>query len=206
MSSKKQLNLTQIHTDHQHGFFQGKILTDREYLGRVVESFRTLGLRVVLTQGSWDLIHIGHARYMKQAKQLGDILVVGVDSDEKIRHRKGPDRPVVPQSERLEMVSHLRYPDIVVLKEADDPKWHLIKTVSPDVLVVTKRQKYNEKEIKEIKKYCREIVALESQATTSTSAKIRHLQINTAQKLEKVLTPKLVETIQSVLKGMNEIM
>lgn len=183
--------------------FGGKIVPDNERLEEIVRSCKSLGLRIVLTQGSWDLIHIGHARYMCEAKKHGDILVVGVDSDEKIRIRKGPDRPIVPQQERLEMVSHLRYVDFVALKRHDDPKWNLIKLVRPDVLVVTKRQEYTEKQIAELKKYCGEIIQLESQATTSTSAKIRDLQINTAQKLEKALTPRLVKTIKDVLGGID---
>lgn len=98
-------------------------------LNAVVESLKILGAKIVLTQGSYDLVHIGHARYLEAAKKRGDVLIVGVDSDKKIQARKGPERPVVPEDERMEMVMHLRPVDIVVLKNLKDPKWHLIKIV-----------------------------------------------------------------------------
>ena len=180
-------------------FFGGKAVLDNKRLKEVIGHCKGLGLKIVLTQGSWDLIHIGHARYMREAKKHGDILVVGVDSDEKIRARKGPERPIVPEDERLEMVTHLRYVDLVALKQLKDPKWNLIKLVCPDVLIITKRQEYTKQQQRELKKYCGKVVELESQATTSTSAKIRRLQINTAQKLERSLTPKLIRTIEEVL-------
>jgi D-beta-D-heptose 7-phosphate kinase/D-beta-D-heptose 1-phosphate adenosyltransferase len=136
---------------------------------------------------------------LREAKKHGDLLVVGIDSDEKIKHRKGPERPVVPQEERIEMLTHLRYVDLVFLKELKDPKWSLIKAISPDVLIATK-ETYNKKQIKELKKYCGEVKVLEPMATTSTSAKIRRLQIGTAKKLGQALTPKILKTIQEVLE------
>ncbi len=161
---------------------------------------RGLGLKIVLTQGTFDLIHIGHARYMEEAKRHGDLLIVGVDSDAKVRARKGPDRPVVPQSERIEMLTHLRSVDLVVLKELNAPKWALIKAVRPDVLIATK-ETYNAAEIKALEKICGKVVVLNPMATTSTSAKIRLLQINTAKKLEKALTPRLIQAIEETLRG-----
>ena len=110
--------------------------------------------KVILTQGSWDMIHVGHARYLAQAKKHGDVLIVGADSDEKIRHRKGKARPVVPEDERLEMLTYLGSVDYVVLKQLEAPKYSLIKAVKPDVLVVIK-QNYSDKQIKEIQKFCK---------------------------------------------------
>lgn len=179
-----------------------RIVTEIDRLEKMVNGLRALELGIVLTQGSYDLVHIGHARYLESAKKHGDILIVGVDSDQKIRLRKGPERPVVPEQERLEMVSHLRPVDIVYLKKHKDPHWQLIKTVRPDVLIATK-DNYTQKEIKELKKYCKKIIVLERMATTSTSAKIRHLQIGTAQKFERALTPKLIKTIQEALAGVD---
>jgi D-glycero-beta-D-manno-heptose 1-phosphate adenylyltransferase len=178
--------------------FGGKFAPDLDRLKKSINHCKGLGLRIVLTQGTWDLVHIGHARYFAEAKKHGDLLVVGVDSDEKVRARKGPDRPIVPQEERMEMVTHLKHVDLVVLKEHKASKWHLIKLVRPDVLIATK-ETYDSKQIKDLKKYCGKIVVLEPRATTSTSAKIRRLQISTAKKLEKALTPRLIETIQDVL-------
>lgn len=180
--------------------FGGRFVPDYGDLKKIIEHCKGLGLRIVLTQGSWDMLHIGHARYFREAKKHGDLLVVGVDSDEKIRYRKGPERPIVPQEERVEMVAHTRYVDLVALKELKHPKWHLIKTIRPDVLIATK-QTYSKAKVRELKKYCGKVVVMEPQATTSTSAKIRLMQISTAKKLERALTPKLINTISEVLNG-----
>ncbi len=169
-------------------------------LESVVKSLKTLGLNIVLTQGTYDMVHIGHARYFEAAKKHGEVLIVGIDSDAKVRARKGPDRPVVPEAERLEMVTHQRSVDLVYLKEDKAPRWQLIKLVRPDVLIATK-ETYTKAELQELKKYCGKVVVLKPQATTSTSAKIRLLQIGTAKKLEQALTPKLIKTIQDVLNN-----
>ena len=178
--------------------FSDRCFTDFNKLKKCIEHCRGLGLRIVLTQGSWDMAHIGHARYFEEAKKHGDLLVIGVDSDEKISKRKGPGRPVVPQDERLEMLSHLRHVDIVALKEIHYPKWHLIKTIRPDVLWTVK-ETYTGKERSELKKYCGEVIVSPRMATTSTSAKIRLMQINTAQHLKRTLTPRVLEVIEGVL-------
>jgi rfaE bifunctional protein nucleotidyltransferase chain/domain len=179
------------------------MITDHERLVSVVESLKTLEAKIVLTQGSYDLVHIGHARYLETAKKHGDILIVGVDEDEKIRARKGPDRPIVPQDERMEMVLHLRPVDLVVLKRTEDPKWHLIKTVRPDILIAT-QETYDNEEIAQLKEFCGDVIVLDRMATTSTSAKIRHLQISTAHKLEQSITPKLVKALQDAIAGSQE--
>jgi D-glycero-beta-D-manno-heptose 1-phosphate adenylyltransferase len=179
-----------------------QILTETRRLATIVEHLKALGAKIVLTQGSYDLVHIGHARYLEAAKKKGDILIVGIDSDAKIRRRKGPERPIVPEKERLEMVLHLRPVDLVVLKKHTDPKWHLIKTIRPHILIATK-DTYTRKEIAQLKKYCGKVIVLERMATTSTSAKIRHLQMTTAQKLERSLTPKLIKVLQETLGGIS---
>jgi len=183
--------------------FNKRYISDYAKLAEVICHCKGLGLKIVLTQGTYDMVHIGHARYFEEAKKHGDILVVGVDSDEKVRARKGPERPVVPQEERLEMVAHLRPVDVVVLKEYNHPKWHLIKTVKPDVLIATK-ETYNEKQLKDLKKFCGEVIVLDPMATTSTSAKIRKLQIGTAKSLGQALTPKIMNIIEEVLGDIKE--
>jgi len=178
--------------------FNKRYISDFKKLRETIDHLKGLGLRIVLTQGTYDMLHIGHARYFEEAKKHGDVLVIGVDSDEKVRARKGPERPIVPQDERLEMVTHMRSVDIVVLKEQNHPKWHLIKTVRPDVLIATK-ETYDSKQLKDLKTYCGEIIVLDPQATTSTSAKIRKLQISTAKSLGQSLTPKIMNIIEEVL-------
>ncbi len=181
----------------------GRKINDHEDLKTVVDSLKALGAKIVLTQGSYDLVHIGHARYLEAAKKAGDVLIVGIDCDAKIQQRKGPDRPIVPEDERLEMVLHLRPVDFVILKSHDDPKWHLIKAIQPDVLIATE-DTYEPEEIERLKEFCKEVVVLERMATTSTSAKIRHLQITTAEKLEQQLTPKIIALLQETLSKVRE--
>src|SRR3954449_11974547 len=73
--------------------FADRLVPSLEEMTRTVSHLRGLGYSIVLTSGSFDLIHLGHVKYLARAKELGDILVVGVDSDAKIRRRKGDDRP-----------------------------------------------------------------------------------------------------------------
>ncbi|MEN8253598.1 MAG: adenylyltransferase/cytidyltransferase family protein [Patescibacteria group bacterium] len=156
---------------------------------------RREGKKIVLTQGSWDMIHVGHARYLAEAKKHGDVLLVGTDSDEKIRYRKGKGRPVVPEDERLEMLTYLGSVDYVVLKQLEALKYSLIKAVKPDVLVVIK-QNYSDEKLKEIRKYCKKVKVLPRMAMTSTSAKLRRVQIGQAKKIES----KLLKAIEGVLE------
>ncbi|MFZ5377017.1 MAG: adenylyltransferase/cytidyltransferase family protein [Patescibacteria group bacterium] len=176
-----------------------KIFFDLEKITNTVLKHRQKGQRIVLTQGSFDLLHIGHARYCREAKSYGDVLVVAVDSDEKVRQRKGKDRPIVPQEERLEMLTHLAYVDYVFLKDSVLAKWALIKAIKPDTLIAT-AQTYGKDQIKDLKKHCQQIVVLEPMAVTSTSAKLRRMQIGTAKKIQKDLSSKLIKTIEEVLE------
>lgn len=183
---------------HLESSFDKRCVKDHKTLKEFVGHSKALGLRVVLTSGTFDMVHIGHARYLEKAKKHGDLLIVGVDSDKKIKKRKGPERPVVPQDERLEMLTHLRSVDLVFLKELKDPKWALVKAVRPDTLIAVEGT-YTKNQIKDLKKYCGKVVVLKRQATTSTSAKIRLLQMGTAEKLGTALTPKIIKTIEESL-------
>src|SRR3712207_9256771 len=88
--------------------FEERLQPSLDQLSKTVEHLKGIGLKIVLTSGSFDLIHLGHVKYLAKAKREGDVLVVGVDSDAKIRRRKGEDRPMVPEQERLEMLAHQR--------------------------------------------------------------------------------------------------
>lgn len=175
-----------------------RIISKAEEVLPLVKKFRSQGQKIILTQGVFDMVHIGHARYCQEAKKHGDVLIVGVDSDEKVKKRKGPDRPVVPQDERLEMLTYLSSVDVVVLKQITDPKYNLIKLVKPDVLVAT-RDNYTAAEIVKLEELCGKVVVLEPMAVTSTSAKLRLLQIGAAKKISDKLSKKLIDTIEGVL-------
>jgi len=92
------------------------------------------GQRVVLTNGCFDLLHVGHVRYLEAAKAMGDVLVVGVNSDVSVAAIKGPTRPILPQQERAELLAGLACVDAVVIFDQLDPLV-LIQALMPDVLV-----------------------------------------------------------------------
>ena len=101
---------------------------------KILEKERKEGKKIVFTNGCFDLIHAGHVDYLKKAKALGDILVVGLNSDDSIRRIKGEKRPIIPQEMRAEVLSSLKPVDYVVIFEEDTPA-NLIKTIKPDILV-----------------------------------------------------------------------
>lgn len=178
---KREQSSSPIFSDHPN--FETRFVESYDDLAKKVEACRTLGMKIVLTSGSFDLLHIGHMRYIEKAKEYGDVLILGVDSDEKIRSRKGPDRPVVDETERMQMLSHTRSVDFITLKKASDTKWQLINTVQPDILIAT-AETYTPEEIAELENgYCTRVVVLEPQATTSTSARIRRLNIGWSRKI-----------------------
>jgi rfaE bifunctional protein nucleotidyltransferase chain/domain len=172
--------------------FEMRYVPDYERISEIVAALRVLELKVVLTSGSFDILHEGHSMYLEAARGFGDFLIVGLDSDEKLRKRKGPGRPVVPESERLRMVTHQRGVGLVTLKHLDEPRWSLIKAVRPDVLVAT-AETYSADEIAELEaKYCGRVEVLERMATVSTSARLRRLQVDLAQRLSQRL-PELIQ-------------
>ena len=83
------------------------IVLNREQLIERVQAARKSGARIVLANGCFDVLHVGHVRYLAGARELGDVLVVGINSDEQVARLKGPDRPVLPASERAEIVGSL---------------------------------------------------------------------------------------------------
>src|ERR1700754_4265070 len=102
--------------------YDQRLISSLEEMTRTVNHLKGLDFRIVLTSGSFDLIHLGHVKYLARAKEAGGergILVVGVDSDAKIRRRKGDDRPMVPEAERLEMLAYQRPVDYIYLKDED---------------------------------------------------------------------------------------
>lgn len=101
---------------------------------RQIHSARRQGARVVFTNGCFDLLHVGHTRLLRKAKSLGNLLVVGLNSDESIRRLKGPGRPITPQRARVELLSALEAVDFVVLFNEETPE-RLIRQIRPDVLV-----------------------------------------------------------------------
>ena len=174
--------------------FEERLKPTLDELAKTVRHLKGIGLKIVLTSGSFDLVHLGHVKYLAKAKELGDVLVVGVDSDEKIRSRKGEDRPMVPERERLEMLAHQRPVDLIYLKDSDEERWALIKAVEPDVLVLTADHSYTDAEQADLDEIVGRIEILERQATITTSERIRQLHMHLGERIAEVL-PELIRDI-----------
>jgi D-beta-D-heptose 7-phosphate kinase/D-beta-D-heptose 1-phosphate adenosyltransferase len=100
----------------------------------VTRGAQAAGRRVVFTNGVFDLLHPGHIRYLQRARALGDMLIVGVNSDRSVRANKGAERPITPESERAELLSALAAVDHVVVFDEDTPQ-EIVTRLQPDVLV-----------------------------------------------------------------------
>jgi rfaE bifunctional protein nucleotidyltransferase chain/domain len=98
------------------------------------ERLRREGKRVVFTNGCFDLLHPGHVRYLAEARALGDVLIVGLNSDRSVQALKGEGRPILDESERAEVIAALEAVDYVVVFDEDTPQ-ELIARLLPDVLV-----------------------------------------------------------------------
>jgi D-beta-D-heptose 7-phosphate kinase/D-beta-D-heptose 1-phosphate adenosyltransferase len=109
-------------------------IKEKEDLRRIIEDLKAKGRRIVFTNGCFDLLHIGHIRYLEDAKSLGDILVAGVNSDQSIRGLKGNNRPILPQEERTEILSSLGCVDYITVFDEADPL-ELISFLQPHILV-----------------------------------------------------------------------
>jgi D-beta-D-heptose 7-phosphate kinase/D-beta-D-heptose 1-phosphate adenosyltransferase len=105
----------------------------RKELLRIIKDLKTKGKRIVFTNGCFDLLHIGHVRYLEKAKAFGDILVVGVNDDSSVRRLKGPKRPILPEKERAGILSGLGCVDYITIFDEIDPL-KLITSLQPNVL------------------------------------------------------------------------
>jgi len=101
---------------------------------KIRKECRRKGKKVVFTNGCFDIIHVGHIRLLKEASKLGDVLIIGLNSDDSVRKIKGPARPINSLSDRAEVLSSIRYVDYIIAFEEETPR-RLISLLLPDVLV-----------------------------------------------------------------------
>ncbi|HOD59142.1 MAG TPA: D-glycero-beta-D-manno-heptose 1-phosphate adenylyltransferase [Candidatus Syntrophosphaera sp.] len=105
-----------------------------EEAAHLCDNFRSQGKKIIFTNGCFDILHSGHIQYLEQAKALGDILFLGLNSDDSVRRIKGSPRPIVSEKERAFVVAGLQSVDFVVIFEQDTP-YELIRLLKPDILV-----------------------------------------------------------------------
>ncbi|MEW6424297.1 MAG: adenylyltransferase/cytidyltransferase family protein [Bacillota bacterium] len=144
-------------------------------LSKIIEKDRNEGKVIVLANGCFDLLHVGHIRLLAKAKELGDILVVAVNSDRTVRCLKGETRPVINQAERLELVASLAVVDYVALFDELVPI-SIVNTLRPDVFV--KGFGYSPEQLPEyslVLHYGGRVVTFGSLASTSTSGIIQKI-------------------------------
>jgi D-beta-D-heptose 7-phosphate kinase/D-beta-D-heptose 1-phosphate adenosyltransferase len=111
----------------------GEVLS-RGQMKRKADELRASGKKIVFTNGCFDLLHVGHTRYLRNARELGDVLIVGLNSDSSVRKIKGEGRPIVPEGERAEVLASLACVDYVVVFEEDRPD-SLLKSIRPHIHV-----------------------------------------------------------------------
>ena len=103
-------------------------------LKATLDAIKKTGNKVVFTNGCFDLLHAGHTRYLKEAKLIGDYLVIAINSDKSVRGLKGDKRPIVPEAERAELLAALEVVDFVTIFDEPDP-YNVINELKPDFLV-----------------------------------------------------------------------
>jgi D-glycero-beta-D-manno-heptose 1-phosphate adenylyltransferase len=99
-----------------------------------IEALKSIGKKIVFTNGCFDILHVGHARYLYEARGLGDHLIIAVNSDKSVKALKGPERPVINQDERAEMLAALGCVDSVIIFDEETPR-KVIEILMPDILV-----------------------------------------------------------------------
>jgi rfaE bifunctional protein nucleotidyltransferase chain/domain len=160
---------------HQIRLEPGKVVTWEE-LERPLAPLRAGGGRVVFTNGCFDLLHVGHVRYLQAARCLGDALVVGVNSDASVRRLKGEARPVVPEEERAEVLAALACVDYVTIFDESTPE-RLLAYLRPDVHV--KGGDYAEEDLPEaplVRSWGGQVVILPLTPGRSTTELVRKLE------------------------------
>ena len=105
-----------------------------EEVAQFAAGVRARGGKVVFTNGVFDILHPGHIRYLQEARQLGDALIIGINSDRSVGANKGPERPITPEAERAEVLLALEGVDAVAVFDEETPA-EIIKRIEPDVLV-----------------------------------------------------------------------
>ena len=109
----------------------GKVVNQNE-IKKIVEELKSKKIKTVFTNGCFDILHVGHVRYLKESAKYGDILIVGLNSDASVKRLKGSSRPINSENDRAEVLAALGFVDYVVIFEEDTPE-NLLKLIQPDI-------------------------------------------------------------------------
>jgi rfaE bifunctional protein nucleotidyltransferase chain/domain len=153
----------------------GKVVSQEELLSRVAEA-KASRRRIVFTNGCYDLLHPGHIRLLEKSRELGDILILALNSDRSVRENKGAGRPIIPEDERAEVAAALEAVDYVVLFDEPTPR-EIIAKILPDVLV--KGGDWGPNEIvgrEEVEAAGGRVVSIPIEPGYSTSSILEHIQ------------------------------
>lgn len=152
-----------------------KIIKNNNELSNLIREFHRNHVKIIMVNGCFDLFHAGHLSLLKFAKKQGDILIVAINSDYSIKTLKGSSRPIISQSDRLEIIASLIYVDYVVTFDETDPS-KLINIIEPNVIV--KEEEYQHKKISEIsaiEKCAARLIFYKKENYISTSAIINKI-------------------------------
>jgi D-beta-D-heptose 7-phosphate kinase/D-beta-D-heptose 1-phosphate adenosyltransferase len=154
-----------------------KIL-EREALRKKLEELRNKGRKIAFTNGCFDILHVGHVRYLREAKKTADVLVLALNSDSSVRSLKGEEKPLIPENERAEILAALEFIDFVTIFEELTPL-ELINYLKPDILI--KGGDWPEEKVvgrEEVKKWGGRVAIIpevEGKSTTNIVEKIKKL-------------------------------
>jgi cytidyltransferase-like protein len=163
--------------------FEERYIPDHAVLIEMVETLRSMGCKIVLMTGVWDLFHIGHARYMEKGKEAAVkhytnavqvIMIVGVDTDDLVKTRKKRNRPFVPEVDRVAMLDHIRWVDIITLEKN---RGEMPTIIPHDVRIISESSK-DVKNIEKHQRLCEHLVRLPPQSESSTTAMARRLVLD----------------------------
>ena len=183
--------------------FDDRYVQDHKELAILVGVLRSMGCIIGFTTGTWDLFHIGHADYIQLGKDEVAkkyptaehiIMVVGVDTDAITKKRKGPDRPIVPQEERIKVLGHLRPVDILALQVEEN---QLFRIIDHDVRIVS-TSTTDLPNLASLQERCAYVVNLPPQSETSTTARVRQLSIEGASKVLLNVEKRLIAALTEV--------
>lgn len=183
--------------------FGDRFVPDHNDLVTMIGVLRSMGCIIGFTTGTWDLFHLGHGDYIQLGKDEvaklypgADhiIMVVGVDTDEITKIRKGPNRPIAPQAERVKVLGYIRPIDILTLQYEEN---QLYKIVEHDVRIVS-TSTTDLPSLEQIRERCAFVVNLPPQAETSTTARIRQLSMEGAASVLLSVEKRLAAALQEV--------